>query len=132
MRHSNYGYPEPVPAATQLAVLPFLSAVDGLLRRPLDVPDLRITVHRAMSREGQGYLQQMCGYLRRDGLEVQGAGRIFPVSEGIMGAAYETGRVWRTRSYDDHAAFLADLGPWNYAIAFAFMISGLLLTMRWR
>jgi hypothetical protein len=27
---------------------------------------------------------------------------------------------------------LADLGPWNYAIAFAFMITGLLLTMRWR
>ena len=27
---------------------------------------------------------------------------------------------------------MADLGPWNYAIAFAFMISGLLLTMRWR
>ena len=28
--------------------------------------------------------------------------------------------------------FMADLGPWNYAIAFAFMITGLLLTMRWR
>ncbi|MBV9089049.1 MAG: cell division protein CrgA [Mycobacteriaceae bacterium] len=28
-------------------------------------------------------------------------------------------------------AFLAQLGPWNYAIAFAFMITGLLLTMRW-
>jgi Cell division protein CrgA len=28
--------------------------------------------------------------------------------------------------------FLADLGPWNYAIAFAFMIAGLLLTMLWR
>jgi hypothetical protein len=28
--------------------------------------------------------------------------------------------------------WLADLGPWNYAIAFGFMISGLLLTMRWR
>ena len=27
--------------------------------------------------------------------------------------------------------FMADLGPWNYAIAFAFMITGLLLTMRW-
>ena len=27
---------------------------------------------------------------------------------------------------------LAELGPWNYAIAFAFMITGLLLTMRWR
>ena len=29
-------------------------------------------------------------------------------------------------------SFLADLGPWNYAIAFAFMITGLLLTMKWR
>jgi hypothetical protein len=27
--------------------------------------------------------------------------------------------------------WMADLGPWNYAIAFAFMIAGLLLTMRW-
>lgn len=29
-------------------------------------------------------------------------------------------------------SWMADLGPWNYAIAFAFMIAGLLLTMRWR
>lgn len=28
--------------------------------------------------------------------------------------------------------FLYNLGPWNYAIAFAFMITGLLLTMWWR
>jgi hypothetical protein len=27
--------------------------------------------------------------------------------------------------------WMAELGPWNYAIAFAFMITGLLLTMRW-
>lgn len=27
--------------------------------------------------------------------------------------------------------WMTDLGSWNYAIAFAFMISGLLLTMRW-
>lgn len=27
--------------------------------------------------------------------------------------------------------WMAELGPWNYAVAFAFMISGLLLTMRW-
>ncbi len=27
--------------------------------------------------------------------------------------------------------WLAELGPWNYAIAFGFMIVGLLLTMRW-
>ena len=28
--------------------------------------------------------------------------------------------------------WMADLYAWNYAIAFAFMITGLLLTMRWR
>ena len=28
--------------------------------------------------------------------------------------------------------WMADLNVWNYAIAFAFMITGLLLTMRWR
>jgi Cell division protein CrgA len=28
--------------------------------------------------------------------------------------------------------WMSDLGSWNYAIAFAFMIAGLLLTMRWR
>lgn len=27
--------------------------------------------------------------------------------------------------------WLANLGPWNYAIGFGFMIVGLLLTMRW-
>jgi hypothetical protein len=27
--------------------------------------------------------------------------------------------------------WMAELGPWNYAVAFAFMITGLLLTMRW-
>lgn len=28
--------------------------------------------------------------------------------------------------------WMADLNVWNYAIAFALMITGLLLTMRWR
>ena len=28
--------------------------------------------------------------------------------------------------------WMADLAQWNYAIAFAVMITGLLLTMRWR
>ncbi|MGY4647120.1 cell division protein CrgA [Mycobacterium sp. URHB0021] len=28
--------------------------------------------------------------------------------------------------------WMANLKAWNYAIAFAFMITGLLLTMRWR
>ena len=51
-----------------------------------------------------------------------------------------TGLVWLlvfqlgATGYDVPRAltWMANLGPWNYAIAFAFMITGLLLTMRWR
>ena len=44
------------------------------------------------------------------------------------------GLVWLIVSQlaGDAIPFLFELGPWNYAIAFAFMITGLLLTMRWR
>jgi hypothetical protein len=90
--------PEPVPAASQLAVMPFLAAVNGFLRKDHDVPGLRITMHRAVNREGQLYLQQVCGYVGSDGLDWQGkVGRTFPVSEGIMGAAFKTRRIWRTK-----------------------------------
>jgi len=96
-----YGHPEPVPPASQLAVLPFLAAIDGYLREDGDVPDLRITIHRAMSREGDGYLQQVCAYLRQDGGEWRGrVGRTFAVDEGIIGAAYGNGQIWRTKHFD--------------------------------
>lgn len=32
----------------------------------------------------------------------------------------------------DALMWMSELGPWNYAIAFGFGITGLLLTMRWR
>ena len=67
-----YGNPEPVPPASQLAVLPFLAAVDGYLREDGEVPGLRITVHRAMSREGHGYLQQVCAYQVREAATGEG------------------------------------------------------------
>ena len=90
--------PEPVPAASQLAVMLFLAAIDGFLSRDHNVRDLRMTVHRAVNREGQIYLQQLCGYVGGDGLDWQGkVGRTFPVSEGIMGAAFETRSIWRTK-----------------------------------
>lgn len=90
--------PEPVPAASQLAVMPFLAAVDGYLRREHKVEGLRITMHRAVNREGQIYLQQVCGYVGADGLDWKGkVGRTFPVSEGIMGAAFKSKRIWRTK-----------------------------------
>ncbi|UPJ47660.1 hypothetical protein IVB30_30995 [Bradyrhizobium sp. 200] len=108
-----YGNPEPVPPASQLAVLPFLAAVDGYLREDQDVPDLRITVHRAMSREGRDYLQQVCAYLRKDGGDWRGkVGRTFAVDTGIIGAAYESGQLWRTKRFKDarglHAALKKD------------------------
>jgi|ERR1044072_8525603 hypothetical protein len=94
------GNPEPVPAASQLAVIPFLAAVDGFLRESYDVPRLRITMHRAVNREGQLYLQQVCGYVKSDGLDWRGkVGRTYPVSEGIMGAAFKTRQIWRTKSF---------------------------------
>jgi hypothetical protein len=31
-----------------------------------------------------------------------------------------------------YLTWMANLAQWNYGIAFAFMITGLLLTMRWR
>jgi hypothetical protein len=92
--------PEPVPPASQLAVLPFLAAVDGFLRASGNVSGLRITMHRALTRQGSGFLQQVCGYISSEGLEWRGkVGRIFPVNTGIMGAAYETQRVWRTKAF---------------------------------
>ena len=106
MNETNpYGNSEPVPSATQLAVLPFLAAVDGYLREDGDVPGLRVTVHRVMSREGKEYLQQVCAYLREDGGDWRGkVGRTFAVDTGIMGAAYLNGKVWRTKRFDDVAA----------------------------
>jgi hypothetical protein len=102
-----YRNQEPVPLVSQLAVLPFLAGVDGFLRENGDVPGLRITVHRVMSREGQGYLQQVCAYINDAGADWRGkVGRTFPVNEGIMGAAYETGRVWRTKSFPTREALI--------------------------
>jgi hypothetical protein len=100
MANNIYRNPEPVPPASQLAVLPFLAAIAGFLTEAGDVPGLRITMHRAMTREGDGYLQQVCGYVNNDGADWRGkVGRTFPVNEGIMGAAYGNGRIWRTKSF---------------------------------
>ncbi|MGF1628539.1 MAG: hypothetical protein ACFCUT_03645 [Kiloniellaceae bacterium] len=103
-------HPEPVPAASQLAVLPFLAAVDGFLRETGDVPRLRMTVHRAMSREGDGYLQQVCAYIHGQKFDWQdGVGRTFLVDERIIGRAFSDRRIWRTRHYNKRSELEADL-----------------------
>ncbi len=93
--------PEPVPSASQLAIIPFLAAVDGFLRDGSQVPALRLTMHRAVNREGQLYLQQVCGYITEQGLDWKGkVGRTFEVSAGIMGAAFATKKIWRTKTFE--------------------------------
>jgi hypothetical protein len=106
----SYGNPEPVPPASQLAVLPFLAAVDGFLRDGVEVPGLRITVHRTMSRDGDGYLQQVCAYLGQEEPDWRGkVGRTFPVDIGIIGAAFKNGLIWRTKSYTSFDKMRPDL-----------------------
>lgn len=103
-------FPEPVPTISQLAVMPFLSAVDGFLRASGDIPRLRLTVHRVMSRADQGYLQQVCAYVGPDDPAWRSkVGRVFPVTQGIIGAAFEYNQIWRTKSYPDLQLLMSDL-----------------------
>src|SRR5690242_731958 len=94
-------YPEPVPAACQLAILPFLAAVEGVLRADAGKEKLRITMHRVMDREGDGYLLQACVYVgsSSDSFKQDRVGRMFTVDTGIMGIAFDTRKVYRTRRY---------------------------------
>ena len=96
----RYKNPEPVPPATQLAIMPFLAAIEASLSCGTEVADLRVTVHRVMSREGSGYLQQAAAYLPINQADWRNrVGRIFRVDEGIIGAAYEDGQIWRTKTF---------------------------------
>jgi len=104
-----YMNPEPVPPASQLSVLPFAAAVDGLLRGESEIPSLRVTLHRAISRQGEGYLQQVCAYVQGEKADPRGAGRVFPVDEGIIGAAFGDRRIWRTKAYKTNPEFQIDL-----------------------
>jgi hypothetical protein len=107
---SKPSYPEPVPGATQLAALPFLAAVDGYLRRRApEAQSLRITLHRVMSRDGDGYLQQVTAYLGSLEYRSANAGRVFAVTTGIIGRAYRDKRVVRTRRYDTEFNLMSDL-----------------------
>ena len=103
-------FPEPVPAATQLAVLPFISAVEGYLTRYSKEHDLRVTMHRVMAREKHRYIQQVCQYLGRGfDKEAKNAGRLFPEGTGLMGKALTEKKVFRTKHYDSIENLRRDL-----------------------
>lgn len=57
-----------------------------------------------------------------------------PLYIGVMLGLMILGLVWLVVYYlwGSSIPFIADLGNWNFAIGFALMIAGLLMTMRWR
>lgn len=91
---------QPVPAASQLAIIPFVAAVDGLLRDGSRVPSLHLTVRRAVTFDGRLYLQQICPYVIGSGLDGRFVGQASPITVGMMGAAFARKKIWRTRKFD--------------------------------
>ncbi|WP_322097897.1 cell division protein CrgA [Nakamurella alba] len=56
-----------------------------------------------------------------------------PVYLGVMLGLMIIGLLWLVCYYLlQDVTFFADLGSWNFAIGFALIIAGLLMTMRWR
>ena len=101
-------HPEPVPAATQLAVLPFLAAIEGLLGPRGKDYNLRVTMHRIMAREKHRYIQQVCTYLGGE-KDQSKAGRLFAAGTGLMGQAAIDRKIWRTKHYDELDLLMNDL-----------------------
>jgi uncharacterized membrane protein len=71
---------------------------------------------------------------RRTAVKVKPAGPSHPLYVTIMLGIMVLGLAWLVVNYiaGDKIPFMADLGNWNFAIGFALMIAGLLMTMRWR
>ncbi len=57
-----------------------------------------------------------------------------PIFIGIMLGLMVLGLLWLVVFYlwGSHIGFMNSIGNWNFAIGFALMIAGLLMTMRWR
>lgn len=57
-----------------------------------------------------------------------------PVYIGVMLGLMIVGLLWLVAFYlfGNNIPLIRGLGNWNFAIGFALMISGLLMTMRWR
>ena len=65
---------------------------------------------------------------------VKVAGPTHPVYVAVMLGLMLLGLAWLVVNYlaGDQIGFMLALGPWNFAIGFALIVIGLLMTMRWR
>ncbi|MGH3450525.1 MAG: cell division protein CrgA [Haloechinothrix sp.] len=71
---------------------------------------------------------------RKSPVKVRAQGPSHPAYKAVMFGLMLLGLIWLVVNYlaGDKIPFLVELGNWNFAIGFALMISGLLMTMRWR
>jgi hypothetical protein len=71
---------------------------------------------------------------RRTPVKVRGAGPSHPLYVAVMLGVMLLGLIWLVLYYiaRNEIDFIDELGNWNFAIGFTLIISGLLMTMRWR
>jgi cell division protein CrgA len=71
---------------------------------------------------------------RRTPVKVKSAGPSHPIYVVVMLSVMILGLAWLVVNYiaGTRIPIMNDLGNWNFAIGFALMIGGLLMTMRWR
>ena len=71
---------------------------------------------------------------RRTPVKVKSAGPSHPIYVVVMLTVMVLGLAWLVVNYiaGTKIPIMNDLGNWNFAIGFALMIGGLLMTMRWR
>jgi hypothetical protein len=71
---------------------------------------------------------------RRTPVKAKAVGPSHPIYVTVMLGMMVIGLLWLVVNYlaGEKIPFMSDLGPWNFAVGFGFMIIGLLMTMRWR
>ncbi len=71
---------------------------------------------------------------RRTPVQAKAVGPSHPIYVVVMLGLMVVGLLWLVVNYlaGPQIPFMAELGAWNFAIGFAFMIVGLLMTMKWR
>ncbi|GAA4856735.1 cell division protein CrgA [Saccharopolyspora rosea] len=71
---------------------------------------------------------------RRTPVKAKAVGPSHPIYVAVFLTLMVLGLLWLVVYYlaGDKIPFMADLSGWNFAIGFALMIVGLLMTMRWR
>lgn len=66
--------------------------------------------------------------------QAKAGGPSHPIYVAVMLGMMLVGLLWLVVNYlaGEKIPFMAELGAWNFGVGFAFMIIGLLMTMRWR